>query len=588
MVKGGRLSPQLASNMRCVRRVVVFVFKSAKSADTFSAFDCQDPQEAEFFGHDICNKHSDKLVKEEFTIVQKRGVTRVKGFSCLGKRTTIVGYCGRYSHNKFTGEDSYGIPILFSHDECQSLVATQVYSTEGQTFPLQMSGQTFFTTFSHGSVSYTGSNIACTGGEMRLSDGSLNTDMIQQVHYSISIYPADLIQVDHEILDPYTQTSLGMFDNGFAYSYSKTFIWSKNKPECQMLKVMDLSMESTHDEIWYNDRHEVQLKVIDSFYDQSCKIKLSKTDAKDLYLTPVTNKLEKLTAINVDLSIDTQIRFDFVNSKLAEVLRYNYKNGLPVCSKIRDSTLASTSRSGESTFVRNLGDASIEFSCKKVDVAPIVEEVCYSMLKVQDLKSTVWFLDPESRILMKEAVVIPCSISTSPIYRNTRNELVSYSPGRKNVNPTSRNLDNSSQDNSEAGIYPKDMVRSWLNMAFLQHLSRHSYSLLSQAICQSKECMSVHTTPDQLYGYIGSAVYNMQDAVKATFSLGVDWEIVGGRCSIAICFMVSIYVVFAVVSWFVRYALFKTSDVGCLALIIRATCPSMFLISKATEGTDKE
>ena len=211
--------------MKHVKWLLIVILVTIVSADdTFIAFDCQQPQEAEFFGHDVCNKLSDKMEKELFTIVQRRNVAKIKGFSCIGTRTTIAGYCGRYSHNKFTGEDSYGIPIIFSHDECQTLVSTQIYSAEAQSFPLQMSGQTFFSTFSHGSVSYTGSNIECTGGEMRLSDGSLNTNMIEQIHYAISIYPADLIQVDLEVLDPYTQTSLGIFNNGYAYSYSKTFI----------------------------------------------------------------------------------------------------------------------------------------------------------------------------------------------------------------------------------------------------------------------------------------------------------------------------------------------------------------------------
>ena len=576
--------------MECVRSFLIVVYFTGFTGgdDVFTAFDCQEPEKAEFFSHDICNKHSDTMVEEQFTIVQKKSVAKVKGFTCSGTKTTITGYCGRYSHDKFTGEDKYGIPIIFSYEECQNLVSTQRYSIDGQTFPLRMSGQSFFSSFSHGSVAYTGSNIACTGGEMRLSDGSLNTNMIMQTHYAISIYPAELIRVEHEIIDPYTQTNLGLFDNGFSYSYSKTFIWSKSKPECQMLKVIDLTMVSIQQGIWYNDRHEIQLEVVDSFYDQACKIKLSKTSSKDLYLTPITNKLEKLSSINVDLSIDTQIRFDFVNSKLSEVLRHNYKNGLPVCSKIRDTTMSSISRSGDSTFVRNLGDASIEFSCKKLTVAPIIEDVCHSMLKVQDLQSTTWYLDPESRILMKEAVVIPCSISNAPIYRNDKDELVSYSPSRKVINSIQTQLNSTTHDSGTAGIYPKDMVKSWLSMAFLQHLSRHSYSLFSQAICQSKDCRRVHTAPDHLYDYFGSAMNNMKNAAEATFTLGLDWELIGGRCSIAVCFMIAIYVVFAVINWFVRIILLKTSDIGCLALILRATCPRLFLITKATENVSKE
>ena len=564
--------------------ILIILVSSSWCDDTFTAYDCQDVQNAEFYSHDLCNKHTDKLSKQQFTIVQKRSVAKIEGFTCHGLLTSTTGYCGRYSHNKFTGEDVYGKPMVFSHDECQKLATDQFYSISGQSFPLKMGGVTFFSIFIHGSVTYSGTNIACTGGEMRLSDGNLNTNMLRQNHYAISISPIELIQVDHELLDPYSQTSLGLFTYGYSHVDAKTYVWETDEPDCKLLKVMDLEMESARPDVWFNDRHAIQLTVVDTFYDQACKVKLSKTDAKDIFLTPVTTHLEKLSSINVDLSIDTQIRFEFVNTKLAEVLRYNYKNGLPVCSKIKDTSLASTSRSGEHTFVRNLGDTSVEFTCLKIDVAPVPDEKCFSMLRVQDLKSDIWFLDPETRILMKTAVEIPCAVASVPIYRNTKNELVSYSPDRKVVTSSPANLDDSSEfDGSQNGIYPAEMVRSWLDMDFLQHLARHSYSVLSHAICHNSECTSVHTTPDQLYGYMGSAVKNMQNTANSILSYGIDMEDVGRKCSVAVCIMVILYSSYSVITWFVRYALFKSEDIGCAALIIRATCPNLFLITKATK-----
>ena len=189
---------------------------------------------------------------------------------------------------------------------------------------------------------------------------------------------------------------------------------------------------------------------------------------------------------------------------------------------------------------------------------------------------------------MEDAVTVPCGIANVPVYRNIKNELVSYSPDRKLVIPSpSAPLNASNPDGSEAGIYPKDMVQSWLKMAFLQHLSKHAYSVLSHAVCHNKNCVDVHTTPAQLYGFIGSAVDNMQSAVTSTLNLGIDFEKIGRRCSIAVCIMVSLYVCYSAVTWFVRYALFKNDDIGCLALIVRATCPGLFLITKATEVTTK-
>ena len=136
--------------------------------------------------------------------------------------------------------------------------------------------------FTHEGVKFDGSNVACTGADMRLENGNLNTNILQQLHYKIKILPTNLIVSNKKVIDPYTQTVLGPFNSGHASSLTATFIWVPERPQCDKLKMMDATFESTTADVWFNDDTQIQLRVTDTFYDQDCKIKLMNTDVPGL------------------------------------------------------------------------------------------------------------------------------------------------------------------------------------------------------------------------------------------------------------------------------------------------------------------
>ena len=555
--------------------------------DSFIAFDCSSPKNTEFFDHKVCHKHSDRLIKKNFVVVQQREVDQTSGYSCSGSYTSTTGYCGTYAHSKFTGQDNYQIPIIFTQESCRKMAEEKVYDTGTQTLPINIGSINNIKAFSHGSVSFSGSNIACTGGEMRLDNGDMNTNMLQQIHFRIQITPTNLIIVKDEVIDPYTQITLGPFSAGYAGSYSTMFIWTPARPPCDKLKVMDTMLESANNDIWYSDHHQIQIRTLDSFYDQNCKIKLLKTDAPGLFLSTSQVELKSVTEKDIDISIDSLIKFEYTNGKIQDILKNSYKNRHPMCSKINDNPLDAITRIGDTTFLRNLGEVSVQFSCNKLEVAPVLDEVCHSMLKVRDHKGSIWFLEAVTRLLFSTSVIIPCESARVPVYRTTGADLVMYSPDRRLITTTGIPEANTTSTSPEApGIYSLQMVKSWLQFAWLQHLNKHSYSFISQAICQDSSCQDVHRNPSQLFDLLGSAVHKATKIIGPSFWMGIDIEQIGRRCSIAVCALVVIYAVYWFISFFLRCAMFRGDNISCLALAIRSTFPQLFLIAKST-GTEE-
>ena len=561
---------------------ILFIVPMITADDTFLGFDCTNPSGSEFYDHKICHKHTDRLVKSQFEIIQDKVVDHLDGFFCKGEITSITGYCGRYSHNKFTGQDSYSIPLIFNQDSCRMMIEKQAYDTGAQTMPIKLGALNTLKTFTHGSVTFDGTNVACTGGELRLEAGVMNTNMIQQLHYKIEVSSSKLIISNKEVIDPYTQINLGPLSLGYSTSSTMTYVWDPTRPECDKLKVMTSTFESAIPDIWFSDHHQIQVRVTGTYYDQSCKIKLMNTDTPGLYLSPTPTELDHVASKDVDMSMDLRIRFDYVNNKIISSLSSNYKSRHPMCSKL-NYPIDSIIRTGDSTFIRNLGEASVEFTCNKIEVAPVTDKVCHTMMKVVDHDGKPWFLEPVTRILFHSAVVIPCVSARVPVYRNTKSQLVTYAPDRKLIStstPPGNNITTPSPD--APGMYPLIMVRNWLQYAWLQHLSKHSYSFISQAICQSPECQQVHTDPGHLLGMISQAANNASKILSTKFWLGIDIEAIGRRCSIAVCIMIAIYIIYGTVTWCMRFAMFRGENVGMFALAIRSTFPEMFLIAKAT------
>ena len=553
-------------------------------SDELVAFNCENPVNARFLDHEVCNRHSDKLLTKQFSIVQRSSVSKIVGFVCSGWKTSEVGYCGRYSHNKFSAESKFNVPIQFDHDDCLNMVNKRVIVANSQSFPLKMNSINSFSSLSHGSVKYNGDNVECTGDSLRLSDGSVNSNMIRMEHYLIEISQNDLMHVKDSVVNPYSQTKLGDFSSGHSYSKSKTFVWKTTPKKCSLVKIADINLSSVRSDIWFSNSHQIQFHILDNFYDQGCQIKLSKTNGYDVFLveaTESTTHLKQISALDIDISTDSQLRFDFINSKLAGVLRSNFKNSQPTCTKIQETGLSVTARVGDNVFIRNLGDVSVRFECLRVQVAPVQDDSCFSMLKVQDINANIWFLEPNTRILLKKAANVPCSPANVPVYQTTDNQLISFSPDRKSVKASHAPLDNATEINTDAaGLYPKVLVSEWLSYAFLQQMAKHSFSLFTQALCHDSSCHQGQDHPAEFFGRLGRSANRIASLAEKGIWFGIDLQELGGYCSIFICFAGSLYSIFAIFSWFIRLTLLKDPEVGCFALLCRSTFPGIFLVAK--------
>ena len=463
------------------------------------------------------------------------------------------------------------------------MVTTKTYLTSTQSFPLVFNSLTALSFYTSGGIKYTGSNIECTGQTLRLFNGELNKNMIQQHHLLIEIRSYDLMLVNDAVIDPMSQVKLGSPTKEFSQSGTKTFIWKFSPDKCPLMVVMNTNLESTTGHTWFSDQHKIQITALDAYHDTRCDIKVIKTSSDNIFLadnTQPTSHLEHINSINIDLSVDLQIRFNFLYSEISQILHDGYKDRNPICNNIKSTNLIDTQRIGSSKFIRNLGDISVTFKCQEVRVAPADSEKCHSMVPVTDIKGNTWFLNPINRILMKKAITVPCTAATLPIYRNQNDQFLTFNPKRTLIKEEMGKQYNASLPNPNTGLYPADLVKDWLNYAFLQHWSKFSYTSLANTFCQSDHCKEIQVNTDMMSQYVSNAMKTLSNPSLPGLFLGIDIKDLGGRCSIAVVAVLILYTCYAIITWIIRLFLFKNDSIKTWAWLCRTTFPSFFLIAK--------
>ena len=84
--------------------------------------------------------------KKTYTILQKRGLTELTGYSCRVTKSEFSLFCGAYSHQKYIKSPDIEIPVPISEHECQTAAKNNKYITSyGTVHETAFGAETIFT-----------------------------------------------------------------------------------------------------------------------------------------------------------------------------------------------------------------------------------------------------------------------------------------------------------------------------------------------------------------------------------------------------------------------------------------------------------
>ena len=134
-----------------------------------------------------------------------------------------------------------------------------------------MNSITSFNFFTHGSISYTGTNINCVGQSLRMANGNVNKNMMKSLHYLIGIHTLHLTAINGDVLYPGAQTIIAPDTTDHGQYKTSTIIWDMiDKDRCDLLLVNTVEFSSVHDEEWFSDVHKIQLSTKENYHHSKC------------------------------------------------------------------------------------------------------------------------------------------------------------------------------------------------------------------------------------------------------------------------------------------------------------------------------
>ena len=454
------------------------------------------------------------------------------------------------SATKFTDESEYHVPKTVDPDTCRMAAEHGVFKWEGIEHKIALNRITMASYFTHGSIEYSTTNIACQGEPMRRKNGQVTANMLREIHLQISVQKVPVMVVGKEVTTMEGH-ALGALKNEHGQDKTATVVWNHDPDMCELGIVGRITLSSNDGTTLFNHAHLVQLTIGTMKHVPNCEISVVRTDLDGIYLIKAVLglKLSHFNEHSVDLNSQYQTQLNYLSSHVATTVsnRYREENGID-CIDILDAELHKTNKLRDNSFIRSLGDISVKFHCSPVVVRAIDNsEECFKHVPVVDGSGKMWFLDSESKILLEKSSQTRCNIATVPVVQSLSGNFYVFDPVPRQVIISHLNTTTSPSDQhtSERGIYASDVIQNWLDHAYLQSYAEH--------------LAVIYTVPDG----DGDTLDANTQMIRQTYDLvkkvdldswltGWSWDRIGGRCSIVIVCLLIVYILICVATWLSR------------------------------------
>ena len=312
------------------------------------AYDCSAPTSSKFLAHKKCADEDPHHVSKPLILAQFNDKINVSAHLCRAVEHVHVGYCGHYSATKVTDQSSYNVPKILTSEECVHMVSTLSVDVPGepaQSVPLKMNTVNIVKFFTHGAVTYSGTNVACTGQSLRLLDGRINDNMIRWVQWSITLQEIE-VKIDGSQVFMPNGHALGQVVDAGGRDNLDTVVWTPPPAlRCNIGAIATLPFTSSDSRVYTNVDQMIQLTFKQSHYHQGCKVSYMETTSPGIVLLK-PGKTGLVMAANTQstkLGAHYQTQLDFLGSRLAKRIRSSYQLRYdPECNLMDSSQLHAT------------------------------------------------------------------------------------------------------------------------------------------------------------------------------------------------------------------------------------------------------
>ena len=433
----------------------------------------------------------------EYTLLQKRSVLDMKGFSCRITRSTLTEYCGAYSHTKLAKTPDIEVTYQVSPQVCLNIVNTGIFTTpSGTRHKIQMNAQNIIKSEDRGTLTIGDNSVSYRGQSMKF-DSFIVEDILEVSQYKVTIIKEKfLVGQDNRVetaADHLRLPARCSVTSRGCQTHDTTYVWIPPRDLCNLEEIRTVQMEKVQNFL-VDPIHKVLLMEGPSMpAPAGCPTTLLfGTEYDNLFLAKPGVKWPKMKN-DADITTFIKARDDYIAYELERRIEDQENQ---VQSRICYDTL--NDRQNElvqldgANFIRRNGDAVEYVECKSKKGKLLDNlQLCYDAIPIQG-----GFVKVPTRTFTSHAAPRPCNKHFGLKIFTSEGVWIELNPQAKKI-PEPANLpaiehDLHHEDLSDGGIYTKTELEAWTRHIELGDIVDAVTKSFTFGVCQAEQKCEGH------------------------------------------------------------------------------------------------
>ena len=556
--------------------LATWVMCSLTSCYTVDYFDCTDISSITTYRMDkACHPRTmEDITTVEYTLLQKRRVMEMKGFSCRVTRSTLTEYCGAYSHTKLAKTPDIEVSFPVSPQACLNMVNTGVFTTpSGNRQKIQINAENIIKSEDKGTLTIGDNSVSCRGQSMKF-DSYIVEDILEVSQFKVTIIKEKfLIGVDGRVetaADHLRLPNRCSVTSRGCQTHDTTFVWVPPRDLCNLEEVRTVHLEKDNNLLVDHINKVLLMEGPSVPSPAGCPTTLLwGTEYDELFLTKPGAKWPTMKN-DVDISIFIRARDDYIAYEMEKKIadQQNQLQSQSCADALQDNQGQLVQLQGAKFMKRN-GDAVEHVTCKSKQ-APILENLqfCYDSIPIQG-----GFVKVPARTFTAHAAPRPCNTHFGLKILTREGIWIELNPEAKKIQEPAAlpaiEHDLHHEDLSDGGIYTKTELDAWTRHIELGDIVDAVTKTITYGVCQAQDqCESHPDMPSYDLGILSQGIQSIPTSIWQTMDDSIRYW--GSYVSLLVIFIEAWhFCLFAVMT---TWAFTADGLVGAKALVYRILC----------------
>ena len=266
----------------------------------------------------VCEKPIDQTkTRQEFTLLQRRNILQIDGWSCAMSATRLYAKCGAWSHLKLSAMPTIDIFEEISEQLCDQMITNRKFRPylSHTDYPLTLSRTNVISLSEIGNLHEERDSVRCTGETVHIGN-SLHTNTVQLVEYKITLQPEKLTVKGSTVEVDSAHIKLPCdFERRGCVTGRATYIWSIEKPDCALERIKVFNPTRVMDTFLYDYDKKILINTTGNTKIPGCRdIELETTTYDNLYVSRSAQAkvLPEVANRDVDIVSDYKLSDDYL------------------------------------------------------------------------------------------------------------------------------------------------------------------------------------------------------------------------------------------------------------------------------------